>query len=340
MVGFYAGEESMNARGWLTWGTLSLAAAGAAMAAKSFFPLWLGAEPWYGENRKETRFEPADFPAIEVSFLRCGSTMPIPDFIMMRGAASLATRRNAHSAVLIRHPKATFLYDTGLSNDIFLSLVEKPLFFRKTLANFTLERAIGNHLQQLALRPSDLKFALISHLHWDHVSGVPDLPGVPLLMNRVEYDAAQEKLLDAFGGVTRELIGQSNKEFFDLAGPAYEGFRASHDLLGDGSLVLVPLPGHTAGNTGMFINRSNGPRVLLIGDAAWVAENYLYPTPMHSLMWSRVTSDQATALQTLIDLHRFALKHPEIPIIAMHDAHMQEAFMRSEQFRIPPMKVS
>jgi hypothetical protein len=51
---------------------------------------------------------------------------------------------------------------------------------------------------------------------------------------------------------------------------------------------------------------------------------------MHPFLWSRVTSDDATACQTLVDLHHFAQHHPEIPMIAMHDAHMQEAFMEVE----------
>ena len=44
------------------------------------------------------------------------------------------------------------------------------------------------------------------------------------------------------------------------------------------------------------------------------------------------TSDDATARQTLIDLHYYALQHPEIPLIGMHDAALQEQYMRSEKF--------
>jgi N-acyl homoserine lactone hydrolase len=172
-----------------------------------------------------------------------------------------------------------------------------------------------------------LDFALISHLHWDHVSGVPDIPGVPLRINRVEYIAAQSGLLDMHNGLTRDLMGKNPVELFDCTGPAYEGFRSSYDLFGDGSIILVPLPGHTAGNVGMFINRSNGSRVFLLGDAVWVSENYIRPATMHPFIWSRVTSDDATARQTLIDLHHFYLQHPEVPMIAMHDARLQNAFL-------------
>jgi glyoxylase-like metal-dependent hydrolase (beta-lactamase superfamily II) len=230
--------------------------------------------------------------------------------------------------VLIRHPRATFLYDTGFCNHISSFLSGTPLLFRKTMGSFHFEQSLSSHLQQLGMQPRDLDFALISHLHWDHVSGVPDIPDVPLYINRVEYDAAKLGLFEQFHELVPKLMGNNPVKLFECTGPSYAGFRSSHDLFGDGSIVLVPLPGHTAGHTGMFIHRANGPRLFLLGDAAWVAENYLRPTTMHPLIWSTVTQDDATARQTLIDLHRFSHQHPEIPMIAMHDAHMQEAYMQ------------
>jgi N-acyl homoserine lactone hydrolase len=233
----------------------------------------------------------------------------------------------------VRHPKATFLFDSGLCNDIPLYLANQSWLFRNTLGSFAHEQSLSGHLRLLGLERG-IDFALLSHLHWDHVSGIPDIPGVPLRVNRVEYEAARLGLLDASHALVRRLMCNNPLEFFDFTGPTYEGFRASHDLFGDGSIVLVPLPGHTAGNTGMFINRSNGPRLLLLGDAAWVAANFQRPATMHPLIWNNVTSDDATARQTLIHLHHFALAHPEIALVAMHDAAAQEQCMRLPATRL------
>ena len=302
--------------------------AGTGMAVNSFLPRRL--PTWYTPDVPDTTLpDSASFPAIEVSFLRCGS-VTIPPFIAARGTFSITPCTISHNAVLIRHPKATFLYDTGLSSDIYLYLRDQSLFFRKVLANFNFEQSLGSHLEQLEMRPRDLDFAVISHLHWDHVSGLPDIPGVPLRINRVEYEWAKLGMLDANNGIVRSLLDDAPIELFDCNGPAYEGFHSSFDLFGDGSIVLVPLPGHTPGNTGMFINRSNGSRVFLLGDAVWVAENFQRPTTMHPFVWSPVTSDDATACQTLIDLHHFSHRHPEIAMIAMHDGAAQKAFMHVE----------
>jgi N-acyl homoserine lactone hydrolase len=317
----------MKTHHWLVVGGASLAAVGAGLALKSFLPPRFPSFPI-----PSTGFDTNDtssFPIIEVSFLRCGS-VDIPELIAVRGALSLAPCTIAHSAVLIRHPRATFLYDTGLCTDISLYLAHRSLFFRKTLANFVFEQSLRHQLRQHGLAPSDLSFALLSHLHWDHVSGVPDLPGLPLRVNRVEYEAARYGLFEQEHGLVRDLLGNNPVQLFDCNGPTYVGFRSSYDLFGDGSIVLVPLPGHTAGNTGMFINRSNGCRVFLLGDAVWVAANYQRPTTMHPFIWSRVTSDDATARQTLLQLSSFANQHPDIPLIAMHDAALQEAFTQAE----------
>ena len=323
----------MKLRNLVAFSSITLGTLGAALAIKSFLPQRFATAHWYEGEEPAPPLVTSTFPQVEVMFLRCGS-VAIPEFVAVRGAFSPFPRIISHSAVLVRHPKATFLYDTGLSSDISAFVADRSLLFRKTLGNFQFEQPLSSHLKSMGMERTDLDFALLSHLHWDHVSGIPDIPGVLLRINRVEYDAARLGLLDANGGLVRQLMGDNPIELFDCAGPAYEGFCSSLDLFGDGSVVLVPLPGHTAGNTGMFINRANGPRVFLLGDAAWVSQNYLRPATMHPFMWSRITSDDATARQTLIKLHHFALQHPEIILVAMHDAEMQEKFLILEQAQI------
>jgi N-acyl homoserine lactone hydrolase len=322
----------MKVRNWASMGAMTLGVAGAGLALKSMLPQRFATDQ--ASTTQEEVPDSSTWPNIEVTFLRCGH-VTLPEFLVVRGALSWAPHVNAYSAVLIRHPKGTFLYDSGFCSDIYAFLRKQSILFRTLLGSFVFEQALSSHLQQLEVKPDDLDFILLSHLHWDHVSGIPDLPGVPLLINRVEYDAA--KAHTANTGATPliwQLMGDNPHELFDCTGPAYMGFRSSYDLFGDGSLVLVPLPGHTPGNTGLFINRADGSRLFLVGDAVWSAENYMYPATMHPILWSAFTSDDASARQTLIDLHRFSHRHPEIPVIGMHDASMQKAFMTVEEKRL------
>jgi N-acyl homoserine lactone hydrolase len=322
----------MKSRRLFALGSITLATLGAGLALKSFMPQRFDTASWSDREEAASREDTNALPEVDVTFLRCGS-VTIPEFIAVRGAFSFAPRVISHSAVLIRHPRATFLYDTGLCAEVSAHVEQRPLLFRKTLGNFRLEQSLTSHLQQLHMTANNIDFVLLSHLHWDHVSGIPDLPGVMLRINRVEYEAAELGILDANNGLVRHLMGNNPIGLFDCDGPPYMGFRSSYDLFADGSMILVPLPGHTAGNTGMIINRANGTRVFLLGDAVWVAPNYQRPATMHHFIWSNVTSDDATARQTLIDLHHFSHRHPMMPLIAMHDADMQEWFTVSEQAR-------
>lgn len=313
-----------------------LAVAGAGLVIKSFSPQRFASVDTDQYERVESAQgtvvrNSSSYPNIDVTFLRCGS-VTISESFAVRGGSLFKPRVISHSAVLVHHPQGTFLYDTGLCTDIDLFLLDQKWFFRQTRGCYILEQPIGCHLERLGMTASDLDFILLSHLHWDHVSGIPDLPHVPLRVNRVEYDAARQGGFAQDDGLVPRLMGNNPIQLFDCAGPMYEGFRSSYDLFGDGSVVLVPLPGHTAGQMGMFINRANSPqRLFLIADAAWVSDNYQLPATMHPFLWSLVTRDDATARQTLLDLYHFSRQHPEIPIVAMHDAQMQEAITRVEQ---------
>ena len=48
------------------------------------------------------------------------------------------------------------------------------------------------------------------------------------------------------------------------------------DLFDDGSVVFVPLPGHTGGSNGMFVNLRSGKRFFFMGDLTgrWKVVNF------------------------------------------------------------------
>src|SRR5216684_9178029 len=107
----------MRIRNLAVAGAVSLGALGVGMAIKSFLPQRFTIE--HEQRRLEKLQDYSHFPEIEVTFLRCASAA-WPECVMVRGAFSLAPCQIAYSAVLIRHPQATFLYDTGLCSDIYL----------------------------------------------------------------------------------------------------------------------------------------------------------------------------------------------------------------------------
>ncbi|PZW36503.1 glyoxylase-like metal-dependent hydrolase (beta-lactamase superfamily II) [Thermosporothrix hazakensis] len=313
------------ARRWLQLGAISLGVVGAGVIVKSFIPPTIELE---GAESAPENWQRHNLPEIDISFFRCGSTQ-VPEWLLQQGVLSWRPRTIAHSAVLIRHPRATFLYDTGLCEAISIRFIaEQSPFFRRTLGRLTQEKSLSELLGGISL-----DFALLSHLHWDHVGGVPDIPGVPLRVSRIEYESLLQSRDNEKKELTLRLMQNNPVEVFDLEPGDIAGFSAAQDLFGDGSLLLISLPGHTPGNTGLLIQRSNGSPLFLVGDAGHIVENILGPTPLHPLFGSMVTTDKEQALDTLKRLYLFANAHPEIPLICMHDAQLQEKFMSSELAR-------
>jgi glyoxylase-like metal-dependent hydrolase (beta-lactamase superfamily II) len=51
--------------------------------------------------------------------------------------------------------------------------------------------------------------------------------------------------------------------------PDLAPFQACHDLFGDGSLVLLPTPGHTPGSMSLLVRRPRRPPLMMVGDVTY-----------------------------------------------------------------------
>jgi glyoxylase-like metal-dependent hydrolase (beta-lactamase superfamily II) len=122
----------------------------------------------------------------------------------------------------------------------------------------------------VGVQPAGLSGIVLSHVHGDHAGGLMELPGVPVLAS--EEEVAFAAGLKDNGGfhvikAYAEAIGQRARPIRFAGGP-YENFDRSLDWFGDGSVVFVPLFGHTPGSIGTFVNRLPAERIFHVGDAA------------------------------------------------------------------------
>ena len=115
-----------------------------------------------------------------------------------------------------------------------------------------------------------VRAVVMTHLHYDHASGVSAFPEATFVVARAEWEAA------ASG---RTLQGYRPRQFdhafdwraIDYASASldsFAGFGRSVDLLGDGSIRLVFTPGHSAGHQSVVV-RLHDRELLLTGDAAY-----------------------------------------------------------------------
>lgn len=230
-----------------------------------------------------------------------------------RGGSPFDLRQFAATAVIVRHPGGDLLIDAGFGREFERHLRILPAFRRSP------HRVGVPVVDQLAAADYDLAQLtgiLLTHSHWDHVSGIADLE-VPVLITEDEIayaDHAKDDRVFAEVSRDRRLITYA----FD-DGP-FEGFSVSHDHYGDGSVVVVPAAGHTTGSVIVFVRTSDGARFAFIGDLAWQLEGVQRNVDRPWVMRRLADSDPARVRDDLARISGLADRYHVIP------AHDQRAF--------------
>jgi glyoxylase-like metal-dependent hydrolase (beta-lactamase superfamily II) len=186
------------------------------------------------------------------------------------------------SAYVIEHANGLILFDTGQDR----ASVTDPSYFPggltghiyDRLARFRIgeEETLTAQLATLGYAPADVDTAILSHLHQDHMGGLGELRGADLLVAEAEW-AELSKLAPEPRGFLRRHIQIPGLNWHQVglgssADPTLAPFTRSLDLMGDGSLVLLPTPGHTAGSMSLLVRRGERSPLLLVGDLTYGAE--------------------------------------------------------------------
>jgi N-acyl homoserine lactone hydrolase len=215
---------------------------------------------------------------------------------------------------VIRHPtRGVFLIDTGVSR----RLVDDPagLGIGWVLRRFLHPERIQVRTDTASLlrREPPLAGVLFTHVHLDHISGMPDIPhGTPLYSGPGE--TRDRAFLFAFsrGGIDGILSGHEPLQELPFAPDASGRFAGVLDLFGDGTVFAIKVPGHTPGSVAYVVRTPSGP-VLFTGDAChtrWGWENDVPP--------GTFSSDVDRSAGSLAALRGLAARHPAMQVRLGH----------------------
>ncbi|OBJ80932.1 MBL fold metallo-hydrolase, partial [Mycobacterium colombiense] len=165
---------------------------------------------------------------------------PVPTAAIVEGTFAPARVENSLTSFVVTHPEATFIVDPAVCVDVERrAIAQLPAVLRVAVRPPAGTIPTRTALDRLPDAPR-LDFALPTHAHWDHVSGLLDLPDLPVHLHRREHDWIGSGPVAPVGGVRDSLRGRPVNEY-DLDGPPVLTFTASHDLFGDRSVILVDL---------------------------------------------------------------------------------------------------
>lgn len=177
-------------------------------------------------------------------------------------------------------------------------------------------------LARLGYVASDVRHVVVTHLHADHVCGLADFSHATFHVSQTVASAwgKSNRFHDLCEAVFRSLLPRPARLQAMEQSPAVpvsflpQGV-SGHDVLGDGSLVLVPLEGHQAGHIGVLI-QTGASAVLYAVDASWTTQGYrqqqLPPAP---LRW--VVSDAQGMLDSCAIVRK--AEQQGYPVVLCHD---------------------
>jgi N-acyl homoserine lactone hydrolase len=186
------------------------------------------------------------------------------------------------NAYVIEHARGLLLFDTGQDR----ASVTDDTYFPGGFTGFLYDRLARFHIGEeetftaqlatLGYTPADVDTAILSHLHEDHMGGLRELRGAELLVADAEW-AQLSRLAPEARGFLRKHIQLPGLRWHQIGfeptdDPALAPFTQSMDVMGDGSLVLLPTPGHTPGSVSLLIRRRTRSPLLLVGDLTYGAD--------------------------------------------------------------------
>ncbi|WJN57698.1 Zn-dependent hydrolase [Pseudomonas sp. SO81] len=223
-----------------------------------------------------------------------------------------------HVAVLIEHHAATLLLDTSLGRQVDQQFESEMPWYDKPLLRYGQVTPVRDQLDRAGIRVDRI---LLTHSHWDHASGLADFPEVPVW---APYEEIEFSRIATPPAVLPSQFAHAIRWVpFQYAEQPFMGFPRSHDMFGDGSLVLVPLEGHTPGSVGLFLTLDDGRRFFFTGDTSWRLEGFTGPKEKFWISKRMVDNDPEGTRQQLEKVHQLLLEQPQLTVIPAHDETVQ-----------------
>ena len=173
------------------------------------------------------------------------------------------------------------------------------------------EQEVGPQLLKLGIRPDDVRTVILTHLHTDHAGGLHHFPKSEILVSDEELALAK-----GFAGRLRGYLPNRWPQWFAPRSIVFEPkaigpFDRSHHVTSDGTVVIVPTPGHTPGHVSVVVVDGD-VNYFLAGDTTYTQQSLVEEQV------DGVSPSEAVSLQTMRRIVQYARSQPTVYLPA-HD---------------------
>src|SRR5881296_3823394 len=195
-------------------------------------------------------------PEVTLTRIECGTNAK-PANVAERFSDTFAYKPDlaltfTFSCYLIKHGDEYMVWDTGFAPG---SNPNAP------------KVGIVERLAEVKVKPEQVKYVGISHFHGDHTGQLAPFTNATLLIGKGDWDGitAPTPMQGANVAGFKSWISESRK---------VEPLTGDKDVFGDGSVIVLRMPGHTPGHSSLLVRLKEMGSVLLTGDLVHFRENY------------------------------------------------------------------
>ena len=186
-----------------------------------------------------------------------------------------------------------------------------PYFRLAVQFDVTPEQEVGPQLLKLGIRPDDVRTVILTHLHTDHAGGLDHFPKSTILVSDEEMALAK-----GFAGQLRGYLPNRWPPWFAPRSIVFEPkalgpFDRSHHVTSDGTVVIVPTPGHTPGHVSVVVFDGD-VNYFLAGDTTYTEQSLIEEQV------DGVSPNEAVSLQTMQRIVRYVRSQPMV-YLPTHD---------------------
>ena len=186
-----------------------------------------------------------------------------------------------------------------------------PYFQLAVQLDVSPEQEVGPQLLNLGIRPDDVRTVILTHLHTDHAGGLHHFPKSEILVSNEELTLAK-----GFAGRLRGYLPNRWPQWFAPRSIVFEPkslgpFDRSHHVTSDGTVVIVPTPGHTPGHVSVVVVDGD-VNYFLAGDTTYTQQLLV------DLEVDGVSPSEAVSLQTMQRIVQYARSQPTV-YLPTHD---------------------